>query len=60
MRENEWIKRQRARERKAGNPKRPEAKWLQLMYKIKKSFSFVLVCGALHGPTAALLLRFNS
>lgn len=40
----------RDREKKAGDPKRPEAKWLQLMYKIKKSFPFVLVCGTLCGP----------
>lgn len=48
MREGGWGSRDR--EKKAGDPRRPEAKWLQLMYKIKKSFSFLaLVCGTLCG-----------
>jgi len=37
--------RERKRENEKGDPKRPEAKWLLLMYKIKKSVPFALACG---------------
>lgn len=61
----------RRRKKREGDPKRLEAKWLQLMYKIKKSFSSAskrgkresgkesLRCSS-RGATAALTYRFNS
>lgn len=57
--------------KREGDPKRLEAKWLQLMYKIKKSFSSAskrgkresgkesLRCSS-RGATAVLTYRFNS
>lgn len=72
MGEGRWGSRDK--EKKAGDPKRPEAKWLQLMYKIKKSFSLLaLVCGTLSlwrpvrrhlcfvlSPGVAPILRYSS